>query len=262
MNSTAALTALWEMVGADRGKPVFVNEEDLSKLPQTALEAMKAQRLIAKASPAKSVACPGCEEECAMPVYTQSDGKGATSVFVVCDKRDDTNRVAIPESKLRQWQCNLDLIASFIASSLGVRGAIKKTDNERWEIGIVSGEKRSQMLCLDMAGELSLVVGNSKAPLVEFIGFKDSSYSLDVAAIRRLVDAAKTADERYTPSNAKREANKLDTQAMYKSWQKAYRELSRKTPGMSDVWYSQQIAKNKEIAQGRDAETIRKHMKG
>ena len=49
--------------------------------------------------------------------------------------------------------------------------------------------------------------------------------------IRRLVDAATTADNRYTPSNARREARKLDTQAMYESWQKEYRELQTKTPG-------------------------------
>ena len=67
--------------------------------------------------------------------------------------------------------------------------------------------------------------------------------------IRRMVDAATTADNRYTPSNAKREARKLDTQAMYESWQKEYRELKRSKPGMSDVWYAQQIAKM-DIAHG------------
>ena len=37
-------------------------------------------------------------------------------------------------------------------------------------------------------------------------------------------------------------------------------DLRKQRPNMSDVWYSQQIAKQ-DIAAGRDAETIRKHMK-
>jgi hypothetical protein len=47
---------------------------------------------------------------------------------------------------------------------------------------------------------------------------------------------------------------------MHKSWQKAYRKIKRERTNMSDVWYSQQIAKV-DIAQGRSAETIRKEMK-
>ena len=78
--------------------------------------------------------------------------------------------------------------------------------------------------------------------------------------IRRMVDAATTADNRYTPSKAKREARKLETQAMHASWRKEYRELKRSKPGKPDTWYSQQIAKM-DIAQDRDPETIRKHMK-
>ena len=46
---------------------------------------------------------------------------------------------------------------------------------------------------------------------------------------------------------------------MYASWQKAYRALCKKSPGKSDVWYSQQIAKTP-VAKGRDATTIKKHM--
>jgi hypothetical protein len=78
--------------------------------------------------------------------------------------------------------------------------------------------------------------------------------------VRRLVDASTTGDRRYTPSSARREARKLDTQAMYESWQKAYRDWRKKRPGMSDVWYSKRIAKM-DIAKGRDSETIRKNMK-
>ena len=78
--------------------------------------------------------------------------------------------------------------------------------------------------------------------------------------IRQLVDSATTADPRYTPSNARREARKLDTQAMYEAWRKAYRYLKKKRHNMTDVWYSQQIAKQG-VAANRNAETIRRHMK-
>jgi hypothetical protein len=105
-----------------------------------------------------------------------------------------------------------------------------------------------------------LVAGSSRVPLSECIKFHEGAYSLDAVQIRRLADSATTADDRYTPSNARREARKLDTKAMYESWRKAYRELQKKRPGKSGVWYSQQIAKS-DVAQGRDAETIRKHMK-
>ncbi len=47
---------------------------------------------------------------------------------------------------------------------------------------------------------------------------------------------------------------------MYEDWRKAYRDLKKHRKNMSDVWYSQQIAKQ-DIACRRDAETIRKHMK-
>jgi hypothetical protein len=59
--------------------------------------------------------------------------------------------------------------------------------------------------------------------------------------------------------SARREARKKKTRAMYKSWQKEYRSLKTSRPNRSDVWYAQHIAKD-QIAQGRSAETIRKHM--
>jgi len=116
------------------------------------------------------------------------------------------------------------------------------------------------MLCLNADGELALVAGNNAVSLSEFIDYRNGKYLLDQAMIRQLVDSATTADNRYTPTNARREVRKLDTQAMYESWQKEYRRLKERRPNMSDVWYSQQIAKMA-IAKGRNAGTIKKNMK-
>ena len=122
------------------------------------------------------------------------------------------------------------------------------------------GNKRTQTLCLSVQGHLALVVGADAMPLADVIDFENGGFALDHAVIRQLVDATTTADPRHTPSTAKREARKIDTQAMYVTWQKAYRALLKKSPGKSDVWYSQQIAKTDKV-HVRDPSTIKKNMK-
>jgi len=256
------LLELLGRVGASQGNAVLVSAEELQQWPTAAVRAIKSQRLILKASPAKSATCPGCEEECVMPVHNVPAEGGASSSFIVCDKRSDINQVPVPCERLTQWQCNMELVCRFVATDLDLHPRIGRTDNAGlWEIGIAFGDKRGQMLCLEANGTLTLVAGDNKIPLAELIEFREGKYFLDNSGIRQMVDSATTADPRYTPSNARREVRKLRTQAMYENWQKAYRELRKKRPGMSDSWYSNQIAKNKEIAHGRDAETIRKHMK-
>jgi hypothetical protein len=116
------------------------------------------------------------------------------------------------------------------------------------------------MLCLKINGSLELLAGSNSVPLSELLQFETNGYSIDATAVQRLADMANTGDSRYTPSNARQEARKLDTQDLYESWRKAYRQLKTHRPEMSDVWYSQQIAKSPS-AVGRNAETIRKHMK-
>jgi len=260
MTAIDALLELLNRVGACQGKAVFVNDEELLQWPKAATKVMKSQKLIAKAKPASSAVCQECERDCVMPVHSLSTTTGKSSSFIVCDKRSDINRVQIPAECLTQWQCNVDLLCRFISTSLALRQIVKQADNGRREIGIVSGDKRSQMLCLEVTDGLMLIAGNSKVPLAEFIEFQGGAYVLNDAQIKQLVDSATTADDRYTPRNAKREARKLDTQAMYESWRKAYRELRKKHPGMSDVWHSLKIAKM-DIAKDRDADTIRKQMK-
>ncbi len=261
MTPIHTLSELLERVGVNNGGAILISTEELHQWSHEAVRAMKKQRLIVKARPATSATCPGCERNCVMPVHTLPATVGHPSSFIVCDKRSDINRVTVSPKRLIQWQCSGDLVSAFAASSLDLRRPARQTDSAgRWEIGMVLGDKGSHMLCLTASGTVDLVAGNNMVSLAEFVEFHDGVYLLDAAQIRRLVDAALTADNRYTPSNVRLEARKLDTQAMYETWRKEYRALRKKRPDMSDVWCSRQIAKM-DIAHGRDSETIRKQMK-
>jgi len=256
-----ALLELLERVGASRDAEALVSEEELSQWPAEAVRYLKSQKLLVKASPPVSVVCPGCEQECTMPLFTFPAGTGAAASFIVCDKRDDINRVEVPAERLRQWRCGAEAVGKFVAQCLGLRPESQRKAGARlWELGLVTGRKRSQMLCLRAGEGLELVVGRNTAPVADRVRYGADGYSVDGEAIRQLVDMATTGDSRYTPSNARREARKLKTQAMYESWRKAYRALRKEHAGMSDVWYSQRIAKM-DVAKRSSAETIRKHMK-
>ena len=261
MTPQATLIELLARVGAAQGAAVQVSEEELSQWPATAVAAMKSQKLIAKARPAASAICPGCERECVMPVHTPPTATGSTVSVIFCDKRSDINRVPVSASRLVQWRCSADAVCGFVAACLGLRRSEKgAVSASLWHIGMATGAKRSQMLCLQTDGVLNMVAGDGAVPLADLVGFDRGAYSLDGARVRQLVDAATMADTRYTPSDAKRQARKLVTQSIHMHWQKAYRLLKKQHRGKSDVWYSMQIAKTGD-AQGRSAETIRKHMK-
>lgn len=261
MTPEEALIELFGRVGANRGSAVLINDGELSQWPSVAIAAMKSQKLIAPARPAPSVICPGCENDCVMPVHTPPVTTEPSASFIVCDKRSDTNRVQVSPELLIQWQCSIDLVIGFIATNLGLRRSTRQTSRAGLrEIGIATGYKRSQMLCLQTRGELALVAGDSKIPVAELVAFRNGKFVLHADMVRRLVDAATTADERYTPSDDKREARKLQTQVKHEIVQNKYRELKRLRPEQTDKLIAQQIFKLK-IVQGLTVETIRKNMK-
>lgn len=261
MKPVDALIELLDRVGANQGAAVLLDDDELRQWPTEAVKVMKSQKLVTRARPASSTICPGCEEQCVMPVHTPPTAAGSKASFIVCDKRSDINRVPVAANRLTQWKSNSELVCGFIAASLGLRRTGRQTANTNlWEIGVATGNKRSQMLCLQADGALTLVVGGNKVPLAELITFDQRRYSLDGAIIRRMVDASTTADSHYTPSQVKREARKLETQALHARWQKKYRQLKHDKPDKTDGWYAQQIAKM-DITPKRRPETIRRNMK-
>ena len=260
MTPKALLSNLLDRVSAAQDNVVLINEHELNQWPAKAVVAMKSQRLIVKAKLAASAVCPGCERGCVMPVHTVVNQLERSNSFIVCDKRDDINRVLVMAEQLVQWRCSIDLVCQFIGESLQLSRSTKTDSlNHRWEVGIARGNKRRQMLCLQAGKGLFLVVGESSMPLVELLDFNESHYLLDHEVIKQLVDSATTAESRYTPSQAQREVRRLNTQDMYKAWKDKYRQLKKSDPTKSATWYASRIAKL-DIAQGRSAETIRKNM--
>jgi hypothetical protein len=259
MTPQAALIELLARVGA-QGGAVLVTAAELAQWPAAAVAALKKQKLLTRSSPAISAVCPGCENECVMPVHNRARSDGTVASFIVCDKRDDTNRVPIATDQLLQWRCDVPAVCQFVATSLDLRQSEQKTSSDTLvNIGMVRGGKHSQMLALRLQHELALMAGNSTIPLADLVSFEDGSFAVDAVMVRQMVDTAPPADPRYTPTIAKREGRKADTQAMYADWQKAYRKLLKAKPGNTENWYAKQIEKTP-AAQGRNYSTIKKHM--
>src|ERR1035438_10391769 len=119
MTPLEALLELLERVGASQGA-ALVSEEELCRWPVDAVRALKTHKLLVKASPAASVVCPGCEQECTMLVHALPSETGAAAAFVICDKRDDINRVTVSAERLTQWRCGAEAVGRFVAQSLGL----------------------------------------------------------------------------------------------------------------------------------------------
>jgi hypothetical protein len=238
--------------------------EQVREWPKGAIDVFQEAGWIKPAVAALAVECPGCEQNCFMPVHVLSARNGQPArAYLACDKRDDMGLVKIAMSQLQQWQITEGQMARWVSLTLGLSG---KPEHDKtsgaFKLGNLQGKKRLGSLEFHAAESVSLRSSGHSLPLSEIIYFEGGHPCIDRAAILRLVDLppASESSDRYQPSRARREARKLDTQAQYESWQKAYREWKRKRPGMTDVWYSQQIAKMG-IANSRDAESIRKHMK-
>ncbi len=261
MTPLEVLIELVDRLGASGSHTVVISESELGRWPGEAIHALKSQRIIGKAKAADSAVCPGCEEECVMPVITLSGGEGATRSFILCEQRDDTNRVPVTTSHLLQWRCSLELMCGFVADSLGLlRGRLQRNQAGMLEIGLVTGTKRVQMICMEITDRVQAVVGQNKVDLAELVVFEDGKYSVQQGMIQLLVDSSNTADERYSPNVVRREARKLETKDLHDSWKVQYKIFSKEHPDKSDSWIAGKIAKI-DIAMGRDKETIRKNMK-
>lgn len=124
-----------------------------------------------------------------MPVHTLTHEGRIPDSFIVCDKRDDINRVPLPISLLEQWQVTGASIAELVASLLGLRRPdVGERSTERWEVGVLKGAKHSSHVVLLAEGRLSLSLAGHSIALSEILVIEGSNFKLDKRALIRLVD--------------------------------------------------------------------------
>jgi len=117
MTAQDCLSELLRRVGAQDGATTFVTAHELKGWPPDAVRALKAENLLTRAEPAKSADCPGCERGCFSPVVVQpSNSGGDPYAFIVCDRRDDINRVPVSVADLERWQISGEAVANAVTS--------------------------------------------------------------------------------------------------------------------------------------------------
>lgn len=242
-------------------KPIIISWNTVQKWPDVALELLLKAGLLMRTSAAQSIECHACENRCFMDVITLAhDDPAFTRAFIVCDDvemQSQMGRVKIPLMRLQQWQGSITQLSKVIADLLGLKDKLTFVgDQSVIKLGMLNtckGRRWITLNCLD----LSLEANKYTIPVEEVLYFEDEQLLIDHNLINDLLNREPlTQGKAYTPSTNKREARKLETQAMYQDWNDESLRLKKLHPRKSKTWRSLQIS-NMEIAKGRDSESIR-----
>ncbi len=189
MTPEDALIELLDRVAALQGASALISADELAQWAGEAVSTMKAQKLITRSRPATSAVCPGCEEECVMPVHAIPQPSGDPALFIVCDKRDDIGRISVPTASLEQWQASGDSIAELLAGLLGLhRSPMGSSMAGRWEVGVFRGKKHASHLVLLAGEQLTLTLGGHSIALTEVLALEGDTFKVDKRRLTRLVD--------------------------------------------------------------------------
>lgn len=249
-------TLLDRLAAADGGAAVF-SAVELAEWPAPAVAKLKADGLLVASTPAASVICPGCEQDCAMPVETASTASGAWRAFVACDKRDDTARVPIPAALLEQWQCTPSQLATQLAKFLALRRPLSDDDPKRLDLGVLKGTQGSAHVVLHVESPLTLHVAGHVLPMADVMDWTDKGLTVERRALVRCVDSpvaaagsAESAEQRKARLRARaRELKALGESAFIKALaaeegisESRIKQLLKEEPPPAATWHGLPIS--------------------
>ncbi len=263
MTENDLLEMILDRLGRSEITNAVFGTDETATWPLSLLDTFTESRLLRPTKAAQVITCDGCEQYCPMPVTVlPAESTRPARSFIACDKRDDIGRVPVDLKRLEQWEINGSLLAKTLSSLMAFDKTVKEeSKGKRWTLGTVKGKERKSQLVLNVENGVFIEVAGHDVALGDVLSLKNGTLTVDRDELLRLVDKplAEGVSAGKT-STTRNESRKQASQKRYAAWKKAYKELKRKRSNMSDVWYSQQIEKM-DIAENRDAETIRKHMK-
>lgn len=188
MNPAEALADLLARLAAGDGAAVMFSGHELGEWPGVAVGLLKAEKLLVKGSPADVVICPGCEEDCTMPVEVACTPGGKLRAFIMCDKRDDIGRVQVDVDLLEQWHCSPERLADALARLLGIRRSEGDTNSASWNVGVLKGAKHSAHVVLCIGRGMELSIAGHSLMLADVLELGDKGLALDRGALGHCVD--------------------------------------------------------------------------
>lgn len=212
MTPQAVLIELLDRVASLPSEKVLISNNELNQWPTDAVDAMKAPKLIRMTRPAMSVVCGECEKECTRPVHTVHTSSGEPRAFLICEERDDVNRVIVTVSQLEQWQTSASLVAELLTNLLGlITPSARNSTTERWEIGLFKGQYNTSHMVLFVGDELMLSLAGYSIALADVIAIDNGKLTIDRKKLIYLVDhpAAGAGDQESADQRGERILKRL-----------------------------------------------------
>lgn len=181
---------LARLAAADLGV-VEVTGDELAGWPQDEVVALKAHAVLLPGKPAESATCPGCERTCVMPVQVLPRAGRPASLFIVCDKPVDINRVGVTSAALERWRLSTHGLADALARLLGNDGAAPfDAVAQGFRLGVVKGGKDKAELRLRVdQSKPRLVVAGHEIDLGLVVAVQRQQLVVDLHWLARCVDA-------------------------------------------------------------------------
>lgn len=192
--SAALIALLRRLAGASSG--VMVSAAELAEWPAADVALLSRAGLLAEASAADRLQCPGCEQACAMPVDVVPRANRPPAVFIVCDKRDDIGMVTLAPEDLAQRRATRSAVALVLARLLGGADAVPADDaGAGVRVGVVHGSAsvRPAFLVWESGGALLRLAGH-ELELALVFGVAAGSLALDTRQLVQCVNAPAGVD--------------------------------------------------------------------
>jgi hypothetical protein len=252
MKEADVLPALLGRLAASGNSALF-SDQELAEWPPSALNQIKAAGLLTHAAPAASVTCPGCEEECAMPVEVATLTSGTLRAFVICDKRDDTGHVTVPLALLEQWQCSLQQLAEVLAKLLQMRRGTDDSNVLRADIGVLKGAQNSAHVLLVLDRTLVLEISGHRLALADVLELGAGGLSIERRALLRCVDKPVASAGDAESAEHRRDRLKARVRAENAKGTKAFLKVVAEEEGISVSRLKQLVKEETELPAPPDA---------
>ena len=246
--SGGVLAELLARLAAAGNGVVEVPGDELAAWPQDEVFALKSHAVLLPGKPAEIAICPGCERACVMPVQTLPRAERPASLFIVCDKPVDINRVLVAPAALERWRVSVQSLVDAMSHLLSGNAATAHGGVAvGYRLGFVQEKKQDRAalhLSFDNKGPRLLVAGHV-LEVQDVLVLRDQRLAFDQRMLARCVDAPADAGsagpaESQEAVGKRMLARKL---ALKAAGTKAFLRVIALEEECSESWVKQLIAK-------------------